>query len=90
MEVGKKYYVISHAYYHYVGEVVQVNPRTVVLRNVVQVHGCERGWTEFFAEGFKADTRYDVLPDGSGLSVINYFPWPHEIPTAPARARSVR
>lgn len=88
MEVGKKYYVISHAYYHYVGEVTEVNPRGVKMRNVVQVHGCDRGWTEFFKDGFKADTRYDVVPDGTGLSVIDYFPWGHDIPTEKGTRRS--
>ena len=30
MEVGKKYYIIAHAYWHYVGEVVEVlGPKTV-------------------------------------------------------------
>lgn len=80
MKVGQRYYIISHAYYHYVGEVTEVNPNGVVMRNVCQVHRCQRGWTEFFRTGFGKDTTYDVLPDGGGYNVINYWPWPHEIP----------
>lgn len=42
MEVGEKYYIVAHAYYHYVGEVVKViGPKTVELKNVCQIHSCK-------------------------------------------------
>ena len=76
MEEGKRYYVIAHAYFHYVGEVVRViGPKTVELRNVCQVHSCGRNWTEFFRGGIGEDTKYDVWPDGLVVSAIAFLPW---------------
>lgn len=81
MEVGKRYYVQTHAYYQFCGEVVRVvGPRQVEMRNVVQVHTCSRNWTKFFAEGFKNDTTYFIWPDGTTLNVMNFAPWEHGIP----------
>lgn len=82
MEEGKKYYIIAHAYYHYVGEVAKViGPKTVELRNVVQIHSCRRTWTKFFQDGFQDDTSFDKLPDGTTVTAaISYFPWPHISP----------
>ena len=82
MEPGQKYYIIAHAYWHYVGEVVKVlGPKTVELRNVCQVHSCRRNWSEFFAKGFGTDTQYDVWPDGTTVTAIAFTPFEHEIPT---------
>ncbi len=82
MEVGKSYYLIAHAYWHYVGIVDKiVGPGTVILRNVCQVHSCGRNWTKFFADGFGNDTKYDVLPDGVGFKPIIFIAWNHKIPT---------
>lgn len=82
MQVGQKYYIIAHAYYHYVGEVASViGPKTVELRNVCQVHSCRRNWTDFFANGFANDTQFDVWPDGLTVQAISFAPWHHEIPT---------
>ncbi len=82
MEVGKKYYIISHAYWHFVGEVVKiVGPKSVELRNVCQVHSCRRNFTDFFKTGFSNDTQFDVWPNGTTIGVINYAPWEHQIPT---------
>lgn len=85
MKIGQKYYVISHAYFHYVGVAVEVGPRSVVMENIAQVHGCGRDWTSFFAEGFKNDTRYDIIPDGAEFSVIDAIPWKHDIPKTKAK-----
>lgn len=83
MEIGEKYYIVAHAYYHYVGEVVKViGPKTVELKNVCQIHSCKRNWTEFFAGGFASDTQFDVLPDGfTVMASIVFLPWSHSIPT---------
>lgn len=82
MEVGTKWYIISHAYYHYVGEIARViGPKTVELRNVCQVHSCRRNWTEFFRDGFERDTQFDVMPDGIQVPIITAIPWNHDIPT---------
>lgn len=81
MEVGKKYYIIAHAYWHYVGEVVEVlGPKTVKLKNVRYVHRCQRTWTDFFAQGIKNDTTYFVWPDGTVVTAIIFTPWEHKIP----------
>ena len=81
MDVGKMYYIVAHAYWHFVGEVTEVlGPKTVRLKNVRQVHRCERPWTKFFAEGFGKDTRYDTWPDGTEVTAILHTPWEHPIP----------
>ncbi len=87
VEVGKTYYFIGHAYYHYVGTVTEANPREVTLKNVVQVHSCDhRSWTEFFRDGFKDGTRYDVVPDGTVVPLgLPYYPWAHKVPTTARR-----
>ena len=82
MEVGKKYYIKQHAYYHVIGEVLEINPGEIVLKNVIQVHSSDRNWTDFFRLGIGKGTKYDVLPDGHGVrSMIDYTPWHHDIPT---------
>jgi hypothetical protein len=86
IEIGQKYYIVAHVYYHFVGEVIAVTPRTVTLKNVCQVHACRRDWSAFFAEGFRADTSYDVWPDGTVVPIgLQYAPWPHAIPREPKR-----
>lgn len=87
MEVGKRYYFVEHAYYHYLGEVVEITgPRSAVLRNVVRLHSCSRGFTEFFRDGIMQDTEYTVWPDGhETCDCINITPWNHDIPTTPRR-----
>lgn len=81
MIAGGKYYVITHAYYHYLVETREVNPRGIVTGRCVQIHSCGRGWTAFFADGCGTDTRYDILPEGGGLTVLNWWPWKNEIPS---------
>ena len=82
MEVGKKYYIIEHAYYHVIGEVIAVlGPRTVRLKNCIQIHSCPRSWTEFFRDGAKSDTRFDHLSsEHTTQDAIRYDIWEHPIP----------
>ena len=69
MEVGKKFYIIAHAYWHVIGEVVEVvGPKTVVLRNVVYVYSSRKNWTEFFKKGIGTGDTYDIWPDGTTVS----------------------
>lgn len=65
LELGKRYYIIAHAYWHFAGEVTAITPRGVSLKNVCQVHSCQRGWSQFLKDGFGTDTTYDVWPDGA-------------------------
>lgn len=82
MIVGSQYYIMSHAYHHFVGEVTEfLGQHTVVLKNVVRVQSCQRGWTEFNFEGFKKDTTYTHWRDGT--EITGWFvvePFPHPIP----------
>lgn len=81
LEVGKKYYIIAHAYHHYLAEVVEVTPRQLKLGKCAKIHSCKRSWTEFFRDGAKDDTNFDTLPEGKILnSWLDAQPWPHAIP----------
>ncbi len=89
VEPGKRYYFITHAYYHYVAEVVEITgKREANVKNVIQIHSSNKNWTEFFRSGISKDTRYDHLPDG-GLTWVNYFEWTHPIPENPSAPRKL-
>lgn len=89
IEVGKRYYFVAHAYFHYVGTVTEVlGIRRVALADVVQVHSCGRSWTDFFKDGFKADTRYDVIGTVPDLTYLWAIAWAHKIPAEPAQRRA--
>ncbi len=91
IESGKKFYFMTHAYHHILGEVVEVTGRlSAVLRNVVRVQSCARDWSSFFAEGCKQDTTLTYWPDGT--EVNGWFiavPWNHAIPT-PETGNAIR
>lgn len=82
IEVGKKYYFIVHAYHHILGEVVSIEgKKDCTLNNVIRIYSCSRGWTDFFKEGCKNDTNYEVFPDGTEVSGwCLAAPWSHSIP----------
>ncbi len=81
MREGELWYVVVHAYYHFLIEVAEANPSSVKCKRCVQVHSCGRGWTSFFADGCKSDTRMDHWPEGTILEApFIKSPWPHEIP----------
>lgn len=78
---GDKLYVIVHAYFHYLCEVVEVlGVRRISARRVVQVHSCERSWTEFFRTGCGKDTKYDIVGEAPDMPYLVAFRWPHAIP----------
>lgn len=80
VKVGGKYYFKSHAYHHYIAEVVEITgKREAWCKNIIRVQSCQRGWTDFFAEGVKSDTNYTHFPDGS-ITWFNAFEWHHNIP----------
>lgn len=87
VEVGKSYYFMEHAYHHYIGRVVAITGKREVDiegdgpgKPVVKVHSCKRGWTEFFRDGMKKDTSYDLLPGPKSITYFDATPWNHEIP----------
>jgi hypothetical protein len=76
------YYIITHAYFHYIGIVDEVvGPKTVWFRNHIAIHSSTRSWTDFFRDGIKKGDRYDIMPDGGMLTAFNAWPWAHDIPT---------
>ncbi len=84
MNINEAYYVMSHVYHHYLGEVVDVTPRLVTLKNVVRVHSCKRGWEDLFIQGLLDDTTCQRFPDGTTVPYdLGYFPWKHA--TLPAK-----
>jgi hypothetical protein len=82
MKIGDKFYFMTHAYHHFLGEIADMPmPKTVILKDVVRVQSCARGWTEFFRDGAKNDTTMTHWPDGT--EVCGWFtavPWVHDIP----------
>lgn len=82
VEEGKCYYVMVHAYHHFLIEVGKVlGPKSVEATKVVKIHSCDRGWDEFFAEGCKNDTNLMHFPPGEVSGWFGIFEWNHPIPT---------
>ena len=81
LEIGGKYYFLVHAYYHYLAEVVAIHGvRRCSVKNLVQVHSCGRGWSAFFKDGCKNDTKLDHIGSSPDFSYQIAFDWPHAIP----------
>jgi hypothetical protein len=81
---GDKLYVVAHAYHHYLIEVVEVlGPRRVRAKNVVKIHSCRRGWTDFFKDGCGSDTEMMFFPDSNNFEYLFEFNWNHAIPKHP-------
>lgn len=47
IEVGKNYYVIAHAYHHYLGKCVAIHGKTLTLSPCFKVHSSELDWEKF-------------------------------------------
>lgn len=83
---GKTYLFITHAYYLFVAEVVEITgKREADVRRVVRVQPTNNDWTEFFERGFTEPSQYKFFPNG-GLTWIDYFEWLHPIPEKPNAA----
>lgn len=81
MEPGKCYYVIYHAYHHFLIRVTQMNgPRRPVFDRCEKIHRCNRGWTEFFKNGAKKDTEFMIFPPGE-FEVSAFWEWNHPLPS---------
>lgn len=79
---GKAFYVFSHAYHHFLVEIVEMlGPQRARCRNIRRIQSCQRGWTDFFRDGCESDTTYTIFPDGE-LTWFNSFEWNHPIPGA--------
>ena len=81
VNVGDTVYLIAHAYFHYVGRVTAIlGVRRVALAEAVQVHSCDRSWTAFFKDGFKEDTRYDVVGTMPDVGYAVAIEFRHPVP----------
>lgn len=50
MEAGKKAYLITHAYYHVVCEIVEMlGPQRAIVANVRLVISSQKSWEDFFS-----------------------------------------
>jgi len=79
IEVGKNYYIIAHAYHHYLLTATEVTPRSVSFDWALKIHSCQRNWTKFFAEGLGSDTKFDIMPAGTVSYDLGYFLWEHPL-----------
>lgn len=83
MNPGDRFYFMTHAYHHFLAEVVEVmGPTRVRVTSVIRVQSCRRGWTEFFRDGCKQDTFYTEFPDGEINGWFAKWDWRHPIPKA--------
>lgn len=81
LKIGDKIYYITHAYYHYVGEITEIlGVRRCAFKNVVQIHSDSKNWTEFFKNGITSTTKFDVMPDSPDDTFFKCFIWKHKIP----------
>jgi hypothetical protein len=80
VEAGGTYYAISHAYYHFVFEVVEMlGPNRARVKNRRQIVSSRLDWTQFFAQGYTRDnTTFHVWPDGE-VSWFDISEWNHPI-----------
>ncbi len=80
VQVGKTYYVMTHAYHHFIGVLQEITgKREGWFTDVVKVHGSNRGWTQFFEKGPTNEDNIMRFPDGS-LSWFAIFEWNHPTP----------
>jgi len=80
VEAGKKFYAITHAYYHLIFEVVEMlGPQRARVKDVRFVYSSQLDWTQFFKKGYtKTNSVIHTWPDGE-VSWIDIFDWEHEI-----------
>ena len=81
MEPGKCYYVIYHAYHHFIIRVVEMlGPRRPRFDRCEKIHSCRRGWTEFFRDGAERDTQFMIFPPGE-FEAPCWWEWKHPLPS---------
>lgn len=77
----KCYYVILHAYHHFLVEIEdELGPTRLRCSRIVKVNSCRRGWTEFFRDGCRDDTVMMEFPPGDLNNYLAKFDWNHPIP----------
>lgn len=84
VEAGNCYYVISHAYHHFLVEIVEMlGSKRARCRRIRKVHASQLNWTQFFADGCtRENTTLFDFPDGevSWEATGCIFEWRHSIP----------
>lgn len=89
IEAGKRYYIMVHAYHHYIVDVVEVYaPMRAKFGRREKVHSCRRGWELFFKEGAKGDTEFMIFPEGGEATFFDFSPWNHDFPSDARRKHS--
>ena len=79
MEVGKKFYIIAHAYWHVIAcrrtRASQFQSCRMVRSFLHRwnfvipgVYSSRKNWTEFFKKGIGTGDTYDIWPDGTTVS----------------------
>lgn len=87
VKVGKRYYIMVHAYHHFIVDVVEVyGPMRAKFGRRERVQSCRRGWTEFFRDGAKNDTDFHIFPEGGTATFFSADPWDHDFPSDAKRS----
>lgn len=87
LKVEETYYVVAHAYYHFIVECVAVlGVRRGAFKRVIQVQSSDLDWTEFFAKGIlkvdgKWNTRFEIIGESPDMAYMFAHRWPHPIPS---------
>lgn len=84
VEVGKNYYVFSHAYHHFLVKVVTIHgPERIEVTHVRRIQSSQLNWTDFFKRGAtRENTVMTDFPDGMLSGWFGIFAYPHKIPGA--------
>lgn len=84
IEVGKNYYIREHAYHHFLGTVVGVCGKTVLMYPCFKVHSSNLDWEKFFDENTavtRKNTRlHDMGKGPHGIGVIGFHGFNKELP----------
>lgn len=82
VEPGRYYYVICHAYHHFIGKLEEITgKREGTFSDVHWIYSSQLSWTDFFAKGFtKANSKYHKFPDGNYPWTCGIFAWNHPLP----------
>lgn len=85
VQVGKRYYVVIHAYHHIIGTLQTITgKREGDFVDVVWVYKSDQHWDDFFEKPDWSRTTYRLWPNGN-TSWIAAFEFPHDIPTEKGR-----
>ena len=82
-QIGKKYFVIAHAYHHYICEVTDITPKFLITKDCIKIMSDSAGWEATLLDGLDPKkTSWQCMPDGTELPYgsLPIIPWNHPIP----------